>query len=52
MSALRPNIWASMRENLSLGFQTRSCSNKPAQLQKLALKLKIACSKFRYKTFQ
>ena len=28
-------LWASMRQNLSLGLLTRLCSNKPAQLQRL-----------------
>ena len=31
--------WAqSTRQNLSWGFPTRSCSNRPAQLQRLAQK--------------
>ena len=36
-----PNIlWASSEENLSLGFLTRSYPNQPAQLQRLARKVK------------
>ena len=34
-------IWALLRENLSLGFPTKSDSNQPAQLQRLARKIKI-----------
>ena len=34
-------IWVSTREVMSSGFATRSCSNKPAQLQRLARKLKF-----------
>ena len=29
-------MWALLQENLTLGFQTRTCSNKPAQLHRLA----------------
>ena len=48
------NIWASTRDNLSLGFPIKGDSNQPVQLQILARKLKLifACSKFRYGTFQ
>ena len=46
------NIWASPRENLSLGFPTKRDSNQPAQLQRLAKKLTFASSKSRYDTFQ
>ena len=34
-------IWATSRENLSSGFATRSDSNQPAQLQRLARVLKF-----------
>ena len=34
-------IWASLRENLSLGFQTKPVSNQTPQLQKQARKLKF-----------
>ena len=34
-------IWASSRENLPSVFSTRSCSNQPAQLQRLARNLKV-----------
>ena len=34
-------MWASSIENLSLGFPTRSCSNKPAELLRLARDLKF-----------
>ena len=44
MSTLTNLIWPNMGLgviNLSLGFPTRSCSNKLAQLQKLARMLKL-----------
>ena len=44
--------WASLRQHLSLGFQTKWDSNQPAQLQRLARKMKFRCSKLRYGTFQ
>ena len=44
------HIWVLSQENLSLGFPTRSYPNQPAQLQRLAIKLKFR--KFRYDTFQ
>ena len=34
------NLWASMQENLSSEFGTRSYPNQPAQLLRLARKLK------------
>ena len=34
-------IWASSRENLSLGFATRYDTNRPARLQRLARILKF-----------
>ena len=33
--------WPSSRENLSSGFPTRSCSNKTAELQRQARRLKF-----------
>ena len=41
-----------MQENLFSGFQTKRDANQPAQLLGLARKLKFACSKSRYDTFQ
>ena len=41
-----------MKENLSSGLPTKGYSNQPAQLQRLARKLKFAGSKSRYGTFQ
>ena len=38
---IRWNIWALTRQNLSLGFPTKWDSNQPAQLQRLARKLKF-----------
>ena len=35
------NIWAATRENLASGFLTKRASNQPAQLQRLARKLKL-----------
>ena len=43
-------MWATLRENLSSGFATKRVSNHPTQLQGLARKLKLACSKSRYDT--
>ena len=45
-------IWASLRENLSLGFPTKRVSNQSPQLQRLARILKFTRSKFAYGTFQ
>ena len=45
-------IWSLTRENLSFGFPTKCDSNQPAQLQRLARKLKFRSSKSRYDTFQ
>ena len=42
-------IWAPTRETLSSGFLTKSDSNQPAQLQRLARKLKF---RFGCDTFQ
>ena len=33
--------WASLRENLSLGFPTKGDSSQSSQLQRLAIKLKF-----------
>ena len=44
-------IESSSWENLSSMFPSRSCSNKPAQLKRLAIPLKFRCSKSWY-TFQ
>ena len=38
-------IWASSRENMSLGFSTRVDSNRPAQSQKLGRGLKFQVKK-------
>ena len=45
-------IWATLRENLSLGCPTKRVSNQSPQLQRLAKKLKLTCSKFTHDTFQ
>ena len=45
-------IWASLRENLSLGFLIRSFPKQPPQLQRLARKFNCPNGKFRYDTFQ
>ena len=45
-------IWASLRENLSLGCPTKQDSNQSPQLQRLARKLRFCLSKLRYGAFQ
>ena len=45
------DIWASSRQNLSMGFPTKRDSNQSPQLQGLVRKLN-ACIKFRYDTFK
>ena len=44
-------IWASSRENLSLGFPTRSYSNQLAQLQRLTRMLKFRLSQVKIQYF-
>ena len=41
LSYFKMMIRAVLRENLSLGFVTWSCSNQPAQLHRLAIILKF-----------
>ena len=38
-------IWALLRQNLSSGFSIRLYQNQPAQLQRLAMKLKFRLKK-------
>ena len=44
-------IWASSRQNWSLGFPTKRDSNQSPHLQRPARKFNFACWKFRYGTF-
>ena len=46
------NIWALLRENLSLGFLTELDSNQRAKLQRLARIFIFLKSKWRYYTVQ
>ena len=43
---------ASARQNLSSGFPTKQDLNQSSQLQRIVGKMKYACRKFRYDTFQ